>query len=135
MGPAFTFRNPAGTSAGSPAMTENRAPIFSSVDGGDTWAPQFVLPSAPADQLPSWVVTCRYGSASGEVSGLISPGGFTILINRAPTASTQRTTITTVTGDQPFLEATTKAAGGSARSPVCRLQRLHATICVKGPNN
>ena len=113
IGTAFTFDNPAGTSAVSPAMTGNWAPIFSSVDGGDTWALQFVLPSAAGDQLPTWDVTCRYGGASGEVySGLISPGGFTILINRAPNASTQQTTITTVTGDQPFLEATTTVAGG-----------------------
>ena len=80
IGTAFTFDNPAGTSAVSPAMTGNWAPIFSSVDGGDTWALQFVLPSAAGDQLPTWDVTCRYGGASGEVySGLISPGGFTIL--------------------------------------------------------
>ena len=110
---AFTFDNPAGTSAVSPAMTGNWAPIFSSVDGGDTWALQFVLPSAAGDQLPTWDVTCRYGGTSGEVySGLISPGGFTILINRAPNAITQQTTMTTVTGDQPFLEATTAVIGG-----------------------
>jgi Abnormal spindle-like microcephaly-assoc'd, ASPM-SPD-2-Hydin len=113
IGTAFTFDNPAGTSAVSPTMTGNWAPIFSSVDGGDTWALQFVLPSAAGDQLPTWDVTCRYGGASGQVySGLISPGGFTILINRAPDASTQQTTITTVIGDQPFLEATTTVAGG-----------------------
>jgi hypothetical protein len=113
IGSAFTYDNPAGTSAVSPQMTGNWAPIFSSVDGGDTWALQFVLPSTAGDQLPTWDVTCRYGGASGEVySGLISPGGFTILINRAPNASTQQTTITTVTGDQPFLEATTTVAGG-----------------------
>jgi hypothetical protein len=113
IGTAFTFDNPAGTSAVSPAMTGNWAPIFSSVDGGDTWTLQFVLPSAAGDQLPTWDVTCRYGGGSGEVySGLISPGGFTILINRAPNAATQQTTVTTVTGDQPFLEATTTVAGG-----------------------
>ena len=113
IGTAFTFDNPAGTSAVSPAMTGNWAPIFSSVDGGDTWALQFVLPSAAGDQLPTWDVTCRYGGTSGDVySGLISPGGFTILINRAPNASTQQTTITTVNGDQPFLEATTTVVGG-----------------------
>ena len=113
IGTAFTFDNPAGTSAVSPAMTGNWAPIFSSVDGGDTWALQFVLPSAAGDQLPTWDVTSRYGGASGEVySGLISPGGYTILINRAPNATTQHATITTVTGDQPFLEATTTVAGG-----------------------
>jgi hypothetical protein len=113
IGTAFTFDNPAGTSAVSPAMTGNWAPIFSSVDGGNTWALQFVLPSAAGDQLPTWDVTCRYGGASGEVySGLISPGGFTILINRAPNASTQQTTMATVTGDQPFLEATTTVSGG-----------------------
>lgn len=113
IGTAFTFDNPAGTSAVSPAMTGNWAPIFSSVDGGDTWTLQFVLPSAAGDQLPTWDVTCRYGGSSGEVySGLISPGGFTILINRAPNAATQQTTVTAVTGDQPFLEATTTVAGG-----------------------
>ena len=79
IGTAFTFDNPAGTSAISPAMTGNWAPFFSSVDGGDTWTLQFVLPSATGDQLPTWDVTSRYGGSSGEVySGLISPGGFTI---------------------------------------------------------
>jgi hypothetical protein len=116
IGTAFTFDNPAGTSAVSPMMSGNWAPILSSVDGGDTWALQFVLPSAAGDQLPTWDVTCRYGGASGEVySGLISPGGFTILVNRAPNASTQQTTIATVPGDQPFLEATTTVAGGVSR--------------------
>ena len=112
IGTAFTYDNPAGLSAVSPPMTGNWAPIFSSVDGGDTWALQFVLPSAAGDQFPTWDVTCRYGGASGEVySGVLSPPP-TILINRAPNASTQHTTITTVTGDQPFLEATTTVAGG-----------------------
>jgi hypothetical protein len=110
---AFTFDNPAGTSSVSPAMTGNWAPLFSSVDGGDTWTLQFVLPSTAGDQLPTWDVTSRYGGSSGEVySGLISPGSFTILINRAPNATTQQTNITSVTGDQPFLEATTAVAGG-----------------------
>jgi hypothetical protein len=115
IGTAFTFDNPAGTSALSPAMTGNWAPIFSSADGGDTWALEFVLPSAAGAQLPTFDVTCRYGGASGEVySGLISPtgSGTTIVINRAPNASTHQTTIATVTGDQPFLEATTTVAGG-----------------------
>jgi hypothetical protein len=114
IGTAFTFDNPAGTSAVSPAMTGNWAPIFSSVDGGDTWALQFVLPSAAGAQLPTFDVICRYGGASGEVySGLISPtSGTSIPINRAPDASTQQATIATVTGDQPFLEATTTVAGG-----------------------
>ncbi len=112
IGTAFTYDNPAGLSAVSPAMTGNWAPIFSSVDGGDTWALQFVLPSAAGDQFPTWDVTCRYGGASSEVySGLISPPP-NILINRAPNASTQQTTIATVTGDQPFLEATTTVIGG-----------------------
>jgi hypothetical protein len=113
---AFTFDNPAGTSAVSPAMTGNWAPIFASVDGGNTWSLQFVLPSAAGDQLPTWDVTSRYGGSSGEVySGLISPGGFTILVNRAPDATTQQTTIATLTGDQPFLEATTTTAGGVSK--------------------
>jgi Abnormal spindle-like microcephaly-assoc'd, ASPM-SPD-2-Hydin len=110
---AFTFDNPAGTSAVSPAMSGNWAPIFSTVDGGHTWTLQFVLPSAAGDQLPTWDVTCRYGGSSGEVySGLISPGGFTILVNRAPDAATQQTNMTSLTGDQPFLEATTTVTGG-----------------------
>jgi hypothetical protein len=116
IGTAFTFDNPAGTSAVSPAMSGNWAPLFSSVDGGNTWTLQFVLPSASGDQLPTWDVTSRYGGTSGEVySGLISPGGFVISINRAPNASTQHTTITTVTGDQPFLEATTDPVSGKDR--------------------
>jgi hypothetical protein len=115
IGTAFTFDNAAGTSALSPAMTGNWAPIFSSVDGGDSWALQFVLPSAAGAQLPTFDVTCRYGGAGGEVySGLISPtgSGASIPINRAPDASTQQTTIATVTGDQPFLEAATTVSGG-----------------------
>jgi hypothetical protein len=113
IGTAFTYDNPAGTSAVSPAMATNWAPIFSSVDGGDTWALQFVLPSAVGDQLPTWDVTCRYSGASGEVySGLISTGSPNILINRAPNAATQQAMIATVRGDQPFLEATTTVVGG-----------------------
>ncbi len=113
VGTAFTFDNPAGTSAVSPTMSGDWAPIFSSADGGDTWTLQFVLPTSAGDQLPTWDVTCRYGGAGGELySGLISPGGFTILIGRAPDATTQQTTIATVTGDQPFLEAATTVSGG-----------------------
>ncbi len=113
IGTAFTFDNPAGTSAISPAMTGNWAPVFSSADGGNTWTLQFVLPSATGDQLPTWDVTCRYGGSSGEVyAGLITPGSFTILITRAPNAVTQQTTITSVNGDQPFLEAATTVVGG-----------------------
>ncbi|MGP8099312.1 MAG: choice-of-anchor D domain-containing protein [Candidatus Cybelea sp.] len=53
-------------------------------------------------------MTSRYGGSGGELySGLISPGGFTILINRAPNAVTQQVNIASVSGDQPFLEATT----------------------------
>jgi hypothetical protein len=115
IGTAFTFDNPAGTSALSPAMAGNFAPIFSSVDGGDTWTLQFVLPSGAGAILPTFDVTCRYGGTSGEVySGLISAAlpGSPIIINRAPNASTAQATITTVFGDQPFLEATTSEAGG-----------------------
>ena len=67
IGTAFTYDNPAGTSAVSPAMATNWAPIFSSLDGGDTWALQFVLPSAVGDQLPTWDVTCRYSGAGVEI--------------------------------------------------------------------
>jgi hypothetical protein len=64
--------------------------------------------SAAGDQYPTWDVTSRYGGSGGELySGLISPGGFTILINRAPNAVTQQVNIASVSGDQPFLEATT----------------------------
>jgi hypothetical protein len=113
IGTAFTYDNPAGTSAVSPAMATNWAPIFSSLDGGDTWALQFVLPSAVGDQLPTWDVTCRYSGAGGEVySGLISTGSPNILINRAPDAATQQAMIATVRGDQPFLEAATAVVGG-----------------------
>jgi hypothetical protein len=113
IGTAFTFDNPAGTSAISPAMTGDWAPIFSSVDGGDTWTLQFVLPSGAGAILPTFDVTCRYGGTSGEVySGLISSVSSAILINRAADASTQQATITTVAGDQPFLEATTTTVGG-----------------------
>jgi hypothetical protein len=130
IGTAFTFDNPAGTSAVSPAMTGNWAPLFSSVDGGNTWTLQFVLPSAAGDQLPTWDVTSRYGGTSGEVySGLISPGGFTISIGRAPNAATQQTTMTTVTGDQPFLEATTEVAGGVSHD------RLYVGYNANGSNS
>jgi hypothetical protein len=115
IGTTFTFDNPAGTSALSPAMTGNFAPIFSSVDGGDTWTLQFVLPSGAGAVLPTFDVTCRYGGNSGEVySGLISAAlpGAPIIINRAPNAVTAQATMTTVFGDQPFLEATTSEAGG-----------------------
>lgn len=116
IGTAFTFDNPAGTSALSPAMTGNWAPFFYSADGGHIWSLQFVLPSAAGDTLPTYDVTSRYGGTSGEVySGLISPSLGGIIVNRAPNASTQQTTIATVTGDQPFLEATTDPVSGKDR--------------------
>jgi hypothetical protein len=116
VGTAFTYDNPAGTSAVSPAMAGNWAPLFASADGGNTWTLQFVLPSAAGDQYPTWDVTTRYGGTSGELySGVITPGGFTILINRAPNATTQQVTIGSVTGDQPFLEATTDHGSGHDR--------------------
>jgi hypothetical protein len=118
IGTAFTYDNPAGTSAVSPAMTGNWAPFFYSTDGGNTWTLQFVLPSAAGDQLPTWDVTSRFGGSSGEVySGLISPsGGFAdvILINRAPNALTKQVKFASVNGDQPFLEATTAQSGAPA---------------------
>ena len=130
IGTAFTFDNPAGTSAISPAMTGNWAPFFSSVDGGDTWTLQFVLPSGAGDQLPTWDVTARYGGSSGEVySGLISPGGLTILVGRAPNAATQQTNLTSLTGDQPFLEATTTVAGGTSHD------RLYVGYNANGVNS
>jgi len=110
IGTTFTYDNPAGTSAVSPAMVGNWAPLFYSIDGGDTWSLQFVLPSAAGAIAPTGDVTSRFGGASGEVySGEIWLGGapFTILINRAPNAVTQQATIASVIGDQPFLEATT----------------------------
>lgn len=116
IGTAFTFDNPAGTSALSPAMTGNWAPLFYSADAGHIWSLQFVLPSFAGDTLPTYDVTSRYGGTSGEVySGLISPSLGGIIVNRAPNASTQQTTIATVTGDQPFLEATTDRVSGKDR--------------------
>lgn len=115
IGTAFTFDNPAGTSALSPAMTGNWAPFFYSTDGGNTWALQFVLPSGPGVVAPTGDVTSRFGGTSGEVySGLISLAAGSILINRAPNATTPQTTIGTVFGDQPFLEATTVPSGSAA---------------------
>jgi hypothetical protein len=116
IGTSFTFDNPAGTSAVSPAMSGNWAPLFYSNDGGETWSLQFVLPSSSGDQLPTWDVTSRYGGNSGEVySGLITPGSFTILVNRAPDAETQQVQFATVSGDQPFLEAASTSSGGSTQ--------------------
>ena len=64
---AFTYDNPAGTSAISPAMTGNWAPFFYSVDGGDTWGLQFVLPSTAGVGYPTGDVTSRFGGSSGAV--------------------------------------------------------------------
>lgn len=110
IGTAFTYDNPAGTSALSPAMTGNWAPFFYSTDGGNTWNLEFVLPSAAGVQYPTGDVTSRFGGTSGEVySGLISVSAGSILINRAPNATTKQTTIASTPGDQPFLEATSSA--------------------------
>jgi hypothetical protein len=110
IGTAFTYDNPAGTSALSPAMTGNLAPIFYSADGGDTWSLQFVLPSGAGAIAPTLDVTSRYGGTSGEVySGLISAASGSIVVNRAPNALTLQSTIATVAGDQPFLEAASSA--------------------------
>ncbi len=110
IGTAFTYDNPAGTSALSPAMSGNLAPFFYSADGGNTWNLEFVLQSAAGATLPTGDVTCRYGATSGEVySGLISSAGVGIVISHAPNAVTLQTTIASVIGDQPFLEATSAA--------------------------
>jgi hypothetical protein len=116
VGTAFTFDNPAGTSALSPAMSTNWAPFFYSTDGGDTWNLEFVLPSAAGAGFPTRDVTSRYGGTTGEVySGLISSAGAGILINRAPNAVTPQTTFASANGDQPFLEATTTLVGGASQ--------------------
>ena len=67
IGTAFTFDNPAGSSAISPAMSGDWAPFYYSTDGGDTWNLEFVLPSAAGAGFPTEDVTCRYGGTSGEV--------------------------------------------------------------------
>jgi hypothetical protein len=110
IGTTFTYDNPAGTSAVSPAMSGNWAPLFSSTDGGNTWSLEFVLPSGTGEQYPTWDVTSRYAGSGDELySGLIRAGSHpaTIDINRAPNAATQQVTFATAIGDQPFLETTT----------------------------
>jgi hypothetical protein len=112
---AFTYDNPAGTSAVSPAMTGNWAPIYYSVDGGTTWMLEFVLSSGAGAILPTYDVTVRYGGNSGVVySGLISSVSGSILISRAPNATTQQQLLVTRSGDQPFVEATTALGGSGA---------------------
>lgn len=114
IGTAFTYDNPAGTSAISPAMTGNLAPFFASTDGGDTWSLQFVVPSAAGAGYPTGDITSRFSGNGGQVySGIISMGAPGVPINRAPNDTTPQVAIATVAGDQPFLEATT--TGGNDR--------------------
>jgi hypothetical protein len=102
---AFTFDNPAGTSAISPAMTGSWAPIFYSNDGGISWSLHFVLPSGAGAVLPTFDVTARFGASGANVySGLISSVSGSIIINRAANALTHQTTLVTRSGDQPFAE-------------------------------
>lgn len=109
---AFTFDNPAGTSAISPAMTGAWAPVYYSTDGGVSWSLHFVLPTASGAILPTFDVTARFGGTSGIVySGLISSATGSIIFNRAPNALTRQTTLVTRSGDQPFAEATTALVG------------------------
>ncbi|HME25227.1 MAG TPA: hypothetical protein VKI44_28520 [Acetobacteraceae bacterium] len=51
---AFTYDNPAGSSAVSPAMTGNWAPYYYSTDGGNTWTLEFMLPSGAGANLPTY---------------------------------------------------------------------------------
>ena len=105
-GTAFTFDNPAGSSALSPAMSGAWAPIFYSTDGGTTWSLQNVLPSGAGAVLPTFDVTVRYSGNGGTLySGLISAATSSIVINRAPNSTTQMQTLVTRSGDQPFVEA------------------------------
>jgi hypothetical protein len=107
---AFTYDNPAGTSAISPAMTGAWAPIFYSNDGGISWSLHFVLPSGAGAILPTFDVTARFAGAGGNVySGLISSVSGSIIINRAGNALTHQTTLVTRSGDQPFAETFTNA--------------------------
>ena len=109
---AFTFDNPAGSSAISPAMTGNLAPVYHSTDGGNSWSLHFVLPTAAGAILPTFDVTARFGGTSGRAySGLISSVSGSIIINRAPNAITPEATLVTRSGDQPFAEATTASVG------------------------
>jgi hypothetical protein len=109
---AFTYDNPAGTSAISPAMSAAWAPIYHSTDGGLTWALRNVLPSRMGRPVPTGDVTARFGGKSGTVyAGLISSDSGWILITRAPDAMTRLQTLVTRSGDQPFVEATTALGG------------------------
>src|SRR5437588_1036153 len=104
----FTFDNPAGTSAVSPAMTGNWAPVFYSNDGGNSWTLQYVLPSGPGAIFPTFDVTVRYGGNSGVVySGLISAVSGAIQICRAPDVFTHQAQLATDSGDQPYVETFT----------------------------
>jgi hypothetical protein len=113
---AFTYDNPAGTSAVSPAMSTAWAPLYYSTDGGQTWTLQNVMPSGVGAILPTFDVTARFGGTSGAVyTGLISSVSSNIVINRAPNATTTQPTIVTISGgDQPFAEATTALGGGAS---------------------
>ncbi len=105
-GTAFTFDNPAGSSALSPAMSGAWAPIFYSTDGGATWSLQNVLPSGAGAILPTFDVTVRYSGNSGTLySGLISAASGSIVINRASNSTSHMQTLVTRHGDQPFVEA------------------------------
>jgi HYDIN/CFA65/VesB-like, Ig-like domain/Protein of unknown function (DUF1573) len=105
-GTAFTFDNPAGSSALSPAMSGAWAPIFYSTDGGTTWSLQNVLPSGAGAILPTFDVTVRYSGNGGTLySGLISAASSSIVINRAPNSTTHMQTLVARQGDQPFVEA------------------------------
>jgi hypothetical protein len=112
VGTAFTFDNPAGSSAVSPAMSGAWAPVYYSTDGGSTWSLQKTLPSGAGAVLPTFDVTVRFsGDAQMIYSGLIDAASNSIVINRATNPTTQMTTLVTRSGDQPFVEAIT--SGGN----------------------
>lgn len=105
---AFTWDNPAGSSALSPAMLGAWAPVYLSTDEGKTWSLQFILPSGVGAIFPTFDVTVRFsGNKNNLYAGLISAVSSQIVITRTPHPTVHMNTLTTIPGDQPFIEAAT----------------------------
>jgi hypothetical protein len=115
---AFTFDNPEGTSAVSPAMTGSLAPVYYSTDGGETWTLSKIVPSSAGAVSPTNDITARFGGASGVLySGIMSfaPGQDTPIL-RAPNPLTPLAMLVDRSADQPFVQAATALGGNGAGS-------------------
>jgi hypothetical protein len=113
---AFTFDNPAGTSAFSPAMTGSLAPVYYSTDGGETWTLSKIVPSSAGAGIPTNDITARFGGSSGVLySGIISfaPGQDTPIL-RAPDPLSPLAMLVDRSADQPFVQAATALGGNGA---------------------